>query len=371
MDRIQKERYRYTPKSRLDALLDSTSSVPGTTALAEIDIEADNTLCHKSAATAADATDLIGQADATTHAEILSDPLVSDNLAAGDRQIQGVQIDIPDRFQTDGILYIHLRYPETGTASIKYRQRHTIRVGRNANVRVAIYHHPAARPEQTTVNALLLVDTAPGARIEIVEVAETRANYLSTTLVRQRRDSYVKSTTIDLDNTLMRRNQFICLAEAGAECQLEGTYITDGEQHCDNYIRMHHAVPNCTSNQLFKGVAEERSHAVFTGHVYVAPNAQQTVALQENHNIVMGDEARIDTRPQLEIYADDVKCNHGATIGRLDPEAIYYMRQRGISLDAAQRLQIEGFIDEIIDHSHIEELSHLLHEKVSKRLQTL
>lgn len=371
MDRIQKERYRYTPKSRLDALLDSTFPVPGTTALAEIDIEADNTLCHKSAATAADATDLIGQADATTHAEILSDPLVSDNLAAGDRQIQGVQIDIPDRFQTDGILYIHLRYPEAGTASVKYRQRHTIRVGRNANVRVAIYHHPAARPEQTTVNALLLVDTAPGARIEIVEVAETRANYLSTTLVRQRRDSYVKSTTIDLDNTLMRRNQFICLAEAGAECQLEGTYITDGEQHCDNYIRMLHAVPNCTSNQLFKGVAEDQSHAVFTGHVYVAPNAQQTVALQENHNIVMGDEARIDTRPQLEIYADDVKCNHGATIGRLDPEAIYYMRQRGISLDAAQRLQIEGFIDEIIDHSHIEELSHLLHEKVSKRLQTL
>lgn len=360
MDRTLKERYKYTPLSRLAAPLGTGGGDPGPV-FAEIEIQANACLCRKAVATSEE----LEQTIAASEKHLAEDPLVADNLGTPDNRAQGIQIDIPDNFRADGVLYVHLRYPGNGGKCVL---RNTVRIGRNAQVRIALYQHPATCPDRTVINALTVVDAAAGAQAEIIEVAETQATCFGTILNRQRGDSHVKVTTIDLDNALLRRNQFIYLTEQGAECDLEGVYITDGTQHCDNHIRMYHAVPHCTSNQLFKGVAEDESHAVFTGQIHVAKNAQQTVALQENHNIVLSDKAKIDTRPQLEIYADDVKCNHGATIGRLDPEAIYYMRQRGIGLEVARRLQIEGFIDEIIDHSHIEDLGHLLHEKVSRRL---
>lgn len=364
MDRILKERYKYTPLGRLT---DPYGHGDGglSPALADIETEANSHLCRQTPATPKELAVVIAEAEG----HIAEDPLVTDNLNTADGQVQGVQIDIPDNFRAEGVIYVHFRYPETPMGKgHKYTLRNAVRVERNASVRIVVYHHPAANTEGTVINALTVVEAASGANAEIIEIAESRAVFFGTVLDVQRGDSHVKVTTIDLDNAFLRRNQFVNLNEQGAECDLEGVYITDGTQHADNYIRMHHAVPNCMSNQLFKGVAGDASHAVFTGHIYVAQDAQKTVALQENHNIVLSDKARIDTRPQLEIYADDVKCNHGATIGRLDPEAIYYMRQRGIGIEAAKRLQIEGFIDEIVDHGHIEDLGHLLREKVSKRL---
>lgn len=363
MDRILKERYKYTPLGRLT---DPSGQGDGglSPALADIETEANSHLCRITATSGKELAVDIAKAEG----HIAEDPLVTDNLDTSDGQVQGVQIDIPDNFRADGVIYVHFRYPDNTGRGSKYVQRNAVRIGRNASVRIVVYHHPAANTAGTVINALTIVEAAAGANAEIIEIAESRAAFFGTVLGMQRGDSHVKVTTIDLDNDYLRRNQFVTLNEQGAECDLEGVYITDGTQHADNYIRMHHAVPNCMSNQLFKGVAGDASHAVFTGHIYVAQDAQKTVALQENHNIVLSDKARIDTRPQLEIYADDVKCNHGATIGRLDPEAIYYMRQRGIGIEAAKRLQIEGFIDEIVDHSHIEDLGHLLREKVSKRL---
>lgn len=364
MDRILKERYKYTSLKRLTDPFGTGEGGMNPT-LAQIETEANSCLCRQTAVSGTELGDIIAKAER----HIAADPLVANNLDTAEGQVQGVQIDIPDNFRAEGVVYVHFRYPGNGgEKGNKYVQRNAVRIGRNASLRIVIYHHPAADGTATIINALTLVEAAAGANAEIIEIAETQGAYFGTVLNTQRRDSHVKVTTIDLDNAFLRRNQFVTLNEQGAECNLEGVYITDGIQHCDNYIRMHHAVPNCTSGQLFKGVAEDESHAAFTGHIYVAQDAQKTVALQENHNIVLSEKARIDTRPQLEIYADDVKCNHGATIGRLDPEAIYYMRQRGIGIQAAKRLQIEGFIDEIIDHSHIENLGHLLREKVTKRL---
>ncbi|WP_298064369.1 Fe-S cluster assembly protein SufD [uncultured Rikenella sp.] len=365
MDSTLKERYRYTPKDRLAALSDGGGELFPT----EIETEAASCLYKKDAAAAAE----IAKLTAGSEHKMAGDPLIAANLAVPDTKTQGVQIDLPDNFKAEGILYIHMRYPGNGDKAARYVQRNIIRAGRNASARIAVYHHPAVGAAETraTIDALTCIEAAAGASVEIIEVVETRAVYFETILNRQNRDSHVKIATIDLDNAFLRRNQFVSLREPGSECNLEGAYITDGTQYCDNYIRMHHAAGHCTSNQLFKGVAADEARAIFTGQIYVARDAQKTVALQENHNIVLSDGARVDTRPQLEIYADDVKCNHGATIGRLDPEAIYYMRQRGIGLEAAKRLQIEGFTGEIIDHSRIEELGHLLHEKISKRLQNI
>jgi Fe-S cluster assembly protein SufD len=361
MDRILKERYKYTPLGRLEGFSGLR------TASAELVAEANACLFRHEAATGAEVADLLGSAGLT------SDPLVAANLAVAEegKGVQGVRIDIPDRFQAEGVLYIHLRYPSAAAmeGGVRYVQRNTIRAGRNSRVRIAIYHHHAAEADnRPIINALTCLEAAEGAEIEVIEVTETRAVYCGSVVSRLHRNARVKTTVIDLDNAFLRRNQFVTLTEPGAECSLEGVYLADGEQHADNYIRMRHQAGHCTSHQLFKGVVADRAHAAFTGHIYVAQDAQQTVALQENHNIVLSDEARIDTRPQLEIYADDVKCNHGATIGRLDPEAIYYMRQRGIGIEAAKRLQIEGFIDEIVDRCRLDEANHLLHEKIAKRL---
>lgn len=362
MDRILKERYKYTPLARFDGF----SALRG--AQAEIEIEANGCLYRREAVAGVEIEKLWGPGTAEEDLTLTNDPLVATNLAVAEHETQGMRIEIPDRFQAAGVLYVHLRYPASAAmeGGVRYTQRNVIRVGRDATVRIAVYHHSAAG--EAVINALTCIEAAEGASVEVIEVVETRATYFGTIVSRLHRDARVKTTVIDLDNAFLRRNQFVALAETGADCQLEGVYLADGTQHADNYIRMRHAVGRCTSQQLFKGVAADQAHAAFTGHIYVARDAQQTVALQENHNIVLSDDARIDTRPQLEIYADDVKCNHGATIGRLDPEAIYYMRQRGIGIDAAKRLQIEGFIDEIIDRSRIEELNHLLREKIAKRL---
>lgn len=366
MDRILKERYRYTPQDRLDLLAAGAEGAGWVRA--EVELDADGRLYRSVPATAAEIGEWIASEKMAERLQIGDDPLLAANLAVSDGRVQGVRIDVPDRFRAEGILYLHLRYP-AGGGSV---QRHTVRVGRDAAVRIAVYHHPFPdEGARAVVDALTCIEAEEGAEVEIIEVVETRAAYFGTVLCRLHRDSRVKMTTVDLDNAFLRRNQFVMLAEPGAECRLEGAYLADGGQRVDNYVRMHHAVARCTSGQLFKGVAADEARAAFTGHIYVAPGAQQTVALQENHNVVLSDGTRVDTRPQLEIYADDVRCNHGATVGRLDPEAIYYMRQRGIALEAAKRLQIEGFIDEIVDRNRSEDLEHLLHEKIAARLHRI
>lgn len=366
MDRILKERYKYMPPSRL---ADFSVGEAVSWGRAEVGIEADCRLYRNEPATAAEIEAWAGRM-AEGILPAAGDPLLAANLAAPADRVQGVRIDIPDRFRAEGVLYLHFHYPagEGGSNDSRYALRCTVRAGREAAVRIVVYHHPADG-EERVIHALTCIEAGEGASVEMTEVTESRSVFLGSILSVLHRDARLDLATIDLDNAFLRRNQFVSLAEPGAECRLDGVYIADGVQQVDNYTRMHHAAARCTSGQLFKGVAADEARAAFTGHIHVAPRAQQTVALQENHNIVLSDGARVDTRPQLEIYADDVKCNHGATVGRLDPEAIYYMRQRGIGIEAAKRLQIEGFIHEIVDRNRSEDLSHLLREKITKRLQ--
>jgi Fe-S cluster assembly protein SufD len=136
----------------------------------------------------------------------------------------------------------------------------------------------------------------------------------------------------------------IDLAGEGAEVHLKGLYLCGGDERVNFRILMHHRVPGCVSRQLFNGIAGGTSRVSFDGRIIVAPDAQQTEAYQENHNILLSDRAHVETTPQLEIYADDVKCSHGATIGRLDEEALFYMRTRGVPEREARVLQMLSFL---------------------------
>jgi len=163
----------------------------------------------------------------------------------------------------------------------------------------------------------------------------------------------------------------IDLDGAYAENSLGGLFLAAGDEHCVVDLHTAHKAPDCRSDSLVKGIAGDNALGEFRGLVYVAPDAQRTDAQQQSRNILLSESARIVAKPQLEIYADDVKCSHGATVGQMDAEAILYMRQRGLSLAQARRLQIEGFAGDVVRRCGIEELGGALMESVARKMEKM
>ena len=161
------------------------------------------------------------------------------------------------------------------------------------------------------------------------------------------------------------------LKRAGKLVHLGKQFLAAGQEHCVVRLRTNHNVPDCRSNSYIKGVAGGTAVGEFCGLVYVAPDAQRTDAQQQSRNVLLSDTARITTMPQLEIYADDVKCSHGATVGQMDADAILYMRQRGLSEAQARRLQIEGFVGDIVRRCGVEPLGEAVLELAAEKLEKL
>jgi Fe-S cluster assembly protein SufD len=175
------------------------------------------------------------------------------------------------------------------------------------------------------------------------------AFHVGTTAVRQERDSHFVSFSFVTGAELSRINVYADLQGPGCGATLNGLYMLDGVQHCDHQTRIVHAEPNCYSRELYKGVLDDQSHGVFNGKVYVHPEAQKTDGKQTNNTLLLSERARIDTKPQLEIFADDVKCTHGATVGRIDETALFYMKSRGIPNSEARKLLTYAFAAEVLE----------------------
>jgi Fe-S cluster assembly protein SufD len=152
-----------------------------------------------------------------------------------------------------------------------------------------------------------------------------------------------------LGGALVRNNVHPVLAGEGGECLINGLFIGGGRQHLDNYMYVEHASPHCGSRQFYNGILDGHAHGVFHGRIIVHKDAQKTDAKQTNRNLLLSDDAQIDTKPQLEIYADDVKCTHGATIGQIDEDALFYLRSRGIDEASARKLLLLAFASECLD----------------------
>jgi len=176
-----------------------------------------------------------------------------------------------------------------------------------------------------------------------------QAFHIATVAVNCGRASNVATHSIALGAKLSRTNIYATLAGEGLECTLNGLYLTRGEQLADHYMIVDHAQPHGASHEYFNGILADKSKGVFHGRILVRPDAQKTDAKQTNKNLLLSDDATADTKPQLEIYADDVKCTHGATIGQLNDESIFYLRARSIPLEKARRMLIHAFAGEIID----------------------
>lgn len=183
----------------------------------------------------------------------------------------------------------------------------------------------------------------------LIEREHLQTYNFSTLRIQQARSANVTSHSFLLGGALVRNNVHPVLAGEGAECLINGLFIGHGRQLLDNYMLVEHLSPHCASRQFYNGILDGKSHGVFHGRIIVHKDAQKTDAKQTNRNLLLSDDAQIDTKPQLEIYADDVKCTHGATIGQIEESALFYLRSRGISEQEARRILLQAFAGECLD----------------------
>jgi Fe-S cluster assembly protein SufD len=192
--------------------------------------------------------------------------------------------------------------------------------------------------------------------------------HISTLRIEQGRDADVAAHAVLLGGTLVRNNVHPVLAGEGAHCLVNGLFLARGRQHMDNYMLVEHARPHGASRQFYQGILDDRSRGVFHGRILVHPGAQQTDAKQTNRNLLLSEGAQMDTKPQLEIHADDVKCTHGATIGQLEEEAIFYLRARGIGAREARAMLLFAFAGESLARMKVSPVREMLEEAVAEWL---
>ncbi len=219
-------------------------------------------------------------------------------------------------------------------------------------------------------NAVTEVVAEEGARVEVYRMQrEGRAAYhLATTHTRQGRDSTVRVHPVVFGAALTRHDLTAVLDGEGASCLLNGLYVAAGTQHVDHHTTIDHASPHAESHEYFNGVLDERAHGVFNGRIVVRPGAQGTDSKQTNHNLLLSEDARADSQPQLEIHADDVKCTHGATLGPIDERTLFYLESRGLSRGAARAMLTYGFGAEILGRMGSPALRAPLNREVRARL---
>jgi Fe-S cluster assembly protein SufD len=220
-------------------------------------------------------------------------------------------------------------------------------------------------------NAVNEVRVAENAEVGLVLLQRERDEHfhVSNLAVRQERDSRFSAHTLSLGGSLVRNDASVVLRGEGAECRLEGLFVGSGAQLLDNHTLVDHAVPRCTSAELYKGILGGRARGVFRGRVIVRPDAQKTNARQSNANLLLGRHAEIDTKPQLEIHADDVKCSHGSTIGQLDENALFYLRSRALSEQRARDLLTRAFGLEVLERLPVPGLAEGLDDLILDHLR--
>lgn len=314
---------------------------------------------------AGDAADLI-EAHLGRHADAERDVFVALNTAAFSEVSvvlvePGVQIDRP--------IYL-LHVTSAPDVPIVTQPRTLIVAEASAGVTVLEDYVSLNDEEVYLTNAVTELVAADNAEVHhYFLVRESRGGFnISTLRSIQGRDSRLRSHTALFGGAIVRNNVLPRLDGPNCDSLLNGIYVANGRQHMDNFMRVEHAYPHGDSRQFYKGILDDQSHGVFSGRIIVSPGAQKTDAKQSNQNLLLSQDARMNTKPQLEIYADDVKCTHGATVGQLDDEAIFYLRSRGLSDEAARGLLIFAFAGEGLDRMQLEPVRGYLQKALIRRL---
>ena len=240
-----------------------------------------------------------------------------------------------------------------------------VNVGKNSNISV-LEEIRFLGNKNNLVNSVTNFHIEEGSKVEHIIIDDRSENtyQISNILVKQKRDSTFSSYNYSNGKKLARRDFIIELKERGAHCDLRGVYLAEQNNHIDHHTIIEHEKEHCTSNELYKGILSGKSTAVFNGRIHVHKAAQKTDAIQSNQNLLLSDNAIIHTKPELEIYADDVKCTHGATIGQLDEKGIFYLRARGIKREEAQKMMMRAYIGEVLSGMKNNETKEMLLEKI-------
>ena len=264
---------------------------------------------------------------------------------------------------------IHLLFVSTGTASAATHPRNLVVVGASSESIVLENHVGLGKDANQFNNGVTEICIEDNARLSHYKVVrEGDGTYhLWTTNIRQGRDTRLESFAITLSGKIVRNELRVAFEDEGSECRLNGLYLNDGSRLIDNALNVEHNSPRCRSRMVYKGILDGKSSAVFTGKVLVRQYSQRTDSDQLNKNLLLSSEATIDTKPQLEIFADDVKCTHGATIGSFPKELLFYFQSRGIDPEQAHGILTYGFAGDIIDEIKISALRELLDAYVFKK----
>ncbi len=226
-------------------------------------------------------------------------------------------------------------------------------------------------PNIYLTNSVTEAFVADNANLDLVRVQNehNRAAQVTNTWIRQKRDSKSRHSTVTLHGGKVRNNLHVALEDEGCDADANGLFLIDKQQHVDNFTIIDHQAPHCISDQHYKGVLDDAATGAFSGKIHVHQDAQQTEAYQANNNMLLTDQAKMHTKPQLEIYADDVKCSHGATVGQIDEQGLFYLQSRGIPREEARLMLMYAFADDVISKIKEEPLRNRISGLVSKRLR--
>jgi Fe-S cluster assembly protein SufD len=261
----------------------------------------------------------------------------------------GAFVYVPDRTVVERMIHVIYISTETSAPAVTH-PRNLIIVGEAAEGAV-VEEYVSLGGDEYFTNAMTEIVAGPSAVLEHYRVQrESRKAFnIGTVRVQQERSSNVSCHGVHLGGGLVRNNVHPVLAGEGSECLINGVFLPNGKQHIDNFMLVEHASPHCDSRQFYNGILNDSASGVFSGRIIVHKVAQKTDAKQTNRNLLLTDNAQMDSKPQLEIYADDVKCTHGATIGQLDDDAIFYLRARGVPAETARTLLLFGFAGENLE----------------------
>jgi Fe-S cluster assembly protein SufD len=278
----------------------------------------------------------------------------------------GAFVVIPDGLVLDQPLQI--LFVASGAATMSH-PRTLILAGERSQCRI-VETYVGIRGDKYFTNAVTEVVAGENAVVDHYRVQEEsrEAHHISSLHIHASRSATFSSHSFAIGGSLVRNDVFAVLDGEGAECTLSGLYLADGERLIDNHTTIDHAKPHCPSHEVYKGILGGKAKAVFNGKIIVRPDAQKTDAKQTNRALLLSDHATINTKPQLEIFADDVKCTHGAAIGQLDEDALFYLRARGLTFAEARDMMIHAFAGEILDRVQIPDLRRGLEDELYSQL---
>lgn len=259
---------------------------------------------------------------------------------------------------------------ETKEEQLFYNVRNLISVAELAQVTI-LEKFDTIGAEKGFTNVVNEISVAASANAKYFKL-EDDANHtyhISNVKVNQAKDSTFTANTIALNGAMVRNNLDIRLEAEGCEANMNGLYVLSGKTHVDNHTVVDHLMPNSNSNELYKGIMDDKTKGVFNGKIFVRQDAQKTNAFQSNKNILMTNDASVNTKPQLEIWADDVKCSHGCTTGQLDPDALFYLQARGIKKERARAILLHAFASDVIENLELEAVQDHVEKIITARLE--